>query len=389
YHIHTDGEAPKPGDEVQFRLYVRNEDSIVNRSFEIEQGLTSFSSLVLPTIENKLPLPPHVDALSILSKGDSITLYYKIDTLERKPSGFENAEYIYYDIVMLDFKRPEPKKVKQAKPLPVTDYEVSPSGFPIKFHTNKQGDSPKVGDYIHFRMYIRSDQGVVFSTEKNKTGNETYKVARFELPQSVSPQMDAFSIMSPGDSLTLYFQIDTLDKKPKNFENSDMVYYDLVLLDVVSPADHNKAQVAKERKEMDAKRAIIAKGPEAEKELRNIISQYKRGELNMKIKTATNGLKFMILEPGEGANIRSSQYVKQHFYCIMSNGNVFGSSYPDGEPYQVLIGEQRVIKGWEEGLMLLKNKSKAVFLSHHRWAMAQRVWKGKSLPIPNLFSTSK
>ena len=64
------------------------------------------------------------------------------------------------------------------------------------------------------------------------------------------------------------------------------------------------------------------------------------------------------LEPWKEQEVETSP---QNFYCIMSNGTVFGSSYPDGEPYQVLIGEQRVIKGWEEGLMLLKNKSKAVF----------------------------
>jgi FKBP-type peptidyl-prolyl cis-trans isomerase FkpA len=360
YHINNEGESPKSGDEVQFRLYVRNQDTVISRSFETEAGIKPYSSIILPG-ELKTALPPHIDALSILSPGDSITLYYKIDTLQRKPTGFENSEFIYYDLVLVDYKKPEPKKVKQAKPLPITDFEVSPRGYPVKFHVNKEGTPPKIGEYIHFKMYIRNDKEVVFSTEKNKTGNETFKVARFELPEPVSPQMDAFSIMSPGDSLTLYFQIDTLENKPKNFENSDMVYYDLVLLDVLSPAEHSKVQVEKERAQQEEQKKVRARGPQVEKELKSIVSQYKRGELNMKIRTATNGLKFMILQPGEGNNIESSKYVKHHYYCMLPDGTALDSSFPDGAPFEILIGERKVITGLEQGMLLLKNKSKAVF----------------------------
>lgn len=361
FHINESGESPLAGDEVLYRMYVRKGDSVINKSHEDLMGKKPFSKAVLPPENVKIVVPPHLEVMQQLSPGDSITLYYPLDTMKRVPPIFEGEKYIYYDIVMVDFSKAKPKVKKEAKPLPIDDYEVTPNGYPVVFHRNEAGDTPKLGEYIYFRMYIRNDDKVIFSTAQNKRGTETFKSAQFTLTNNPPPQMDAFSIMSPGDSLTLYYQIDTLDKKPQGFENSDMVYYDIVLLEIKDQAQQSRYNQEKRAEKEAEKQAIRDREPAVEALLKKTIRQYKAGELDMRIRTAASGLKYMILELGNGSPIQTSNYVLNHFMCMMEDERMFGSSYPDGEPLQVLVGSRTVIPGWETGLRLLKEGSKAVF----------------------------
>lgn len=385
YHINQSGEQPASGDEVLYKMYVRNGDSVVHKSHESVYNDDPFAKVRIPKNE-RVKKKPHVDALSIMSPGDSITLYYKIDTLPKKPAGFENAEFIYYDIVMVNFEKYEPPVKKTPKPLPVEDYEVTPNGYPVKFHVNKEGETPKAGDFINFRMYIRSDDGIVFSTEKNKTGDEKdpYKTAPFVLGNKPSPQMEAMSMMSAGDSLTLYYQIDTMDKKPQGFENSDMVYYDIAMVDVKSPARHNEQQREKNRAALESRKKVREQEPVVAAQMQKILKQYQAGELDVKIRNGQKGVRYMILEPGSGENIKDANYVEHHFYCIMKDGTLFGTSYPNGEPYQLLVGERKVVQGWEQGLKNLKQGSKAVLFVPSNMAYGAAGLEGKVPPNTEL-----
>ncbi|MEL6942425.1 MAG: FKBP-type peptidyl-prolyl cis-trans isomerase, partial [Bacteroidota bacterium] len=388
YHIDEKGESPMAGDEIYYRMYVRLGDSVVHRSFNSIRNERPFSIMKMPDVallKNKLK--PHEDALRLMSPGDSITIYYTTDTLDRKPLGFEDANYIFYDLVMVDIKKniEEIKPVpKEAKPLPVEEYEVTPNGYPVVFHVNKEGATPRVGEYINFRMYIRNDDEVIFSTEKNKIGNESYKTAPYIITDNISPQMDAFGMMSPGDSLTLYYQIDTMDRKPKGFEDSDMVYYDIVLLDIQTTSEYNSQQRQKESLEESKKQAVRNREAGIKNLLTKTLQQYKNNELSIKLRSASSGLKYMILEKGNGISIESANTVNHHFYCMMDNGETFGSSFPTGEPYSVLIGTRKVISGWESGLRLFEEGSKGILFVPSELAYGAEGIEGKVPPNTDL-----
>ncbi|MEM9847638.1 MAG: FKBP-type peptidyl-prolyl cis-trans isomerase [Bacteroidota bacterium] len=360
YHVNQEGKSPTVGDEVYYRMYVRNSDTILHKSFDNVNNMRPFSMLYLPSDDlQRSQLRPHEDALRVMSPGDSITIYYGIDSLERKPAGFENESYIFYDLVMVDFKKKEAKAKKQAKPLPVTDFEVTPSGYPVVFHKDVEGTPPVFGEYLHFRMYLRSDDGIVFSTEKNRVGSEQFKVARYMKTKNPAPQMDAFSIMSPGDSLTLYYQIDTMDRKPEGFEDSDMVYYDIVLLDVLTQGEHSRAQAELNKAAAIEKQKIKDRQTEVAAQLKKIMAQHKNNELGARLRTSGQ-LEYVILEPGNGTTIETGNEVKHHFYCMMGSGTPFGGSYATGEPYEVVIGTRKIIEGWESGLRLFEEGSKGI-----------------------------
>jgi FKBP-type peptidyl-prolyl cis-trans isomerase len=73
-----------------------------------------------------------------------------------------------------------------------------------------------------------------------------------------------------------------------------------------------------------------------------------------KLKTTDSGLKYEILKEGEGEVIATGKTVQAHYAGWLSDGKLFDTSYVRGRPLDVGVGLGRVIKGWDEGLQLMK-----------------------------------
>lgn len=81
-----------------------------------------------------------------------------------------------------------------------------------------------------------------------------------------------------------------------------------------------------------------------------------------KIVTTESGLKYEILTEGEGAYATSGNVVTVHYTGFLPDGTKFDSSVERDEPFSFVLGNNQVIKGWEEGIKLLKKGSKARFI---------------------------
>ena len=71
--------------------------------------------------------------------------------------------------------------------------------------------------------------------------------------------------------------------------------------------------------------------------------------------TTSTGLQIIDTKPGTGASPRSGQTVVVHYtgwlYENGAKGKKFDSSVDRNEPFEFPIGQGRVIKGWDEGVM--------------------------------------
>jgi FKBP-type peptidyl-prolyl cis-trans isomerase FkpA len=71
-------------------------------------------------------------------------------------------------------------------------------------------------------------------------------------------------------------------------------------------------------------------------------------------KVTVNGidhvLKYQDLKVGDGEEIRPGDYVRVHYTGWLTDGKKFDSSHDRGQPFTVLIGTGKVIKGWDEGV---------------------------------------
>ena len=72
-----------------------------------------------------------------------------------------------------------------------------------------------------------------------------------------------------------------------------------------------------------------------------------------------SGLKYALITPGEGASPSATSEVTVHYTGYLANGNVFDSSVSRGEPTSFPLNQ--VIRGWTEGLQLMKPGGLAVF----------------------------
>jgi len=71
--------------------------------------------------------------------------------------------------------------------------------------------------------------------------------------------------------------------------------------------------------------------------------------------TTASGLKYAILKPGKGPEVKTHQEAVVHYTgWLQSDESKFDSSRDRGEPYPVVIDESSVIKGWHEGLKGMK-----------------------------------
>jgi FKBP-type peptidyl-prolyl cis-trans isomerase FklB len=77
------------------------------------------------------------------------------------------------------------------------------------------------------------------------------------------------------------------------------------------------------------------------------------------VKTTDSGLQYIVLKEGKGKKPTKDDKVKVHYHGTVIDGTVFDSSVDRGEPST--FGVSQVIKGWTEGLQLMKEGAKYKF----------------------------
>ena len=76
--------------------------------------------------------------------------------------------------------------------------------------------------------------------------------------------------------------------------------------------------------------------------------------------TTASGLKYKILEKGTGKKAESGATVTVHYTGTLTDGKKFDSSKDRNQPFSFKLGAGRVIKGWDEGIALLRVGDKAL-----------------------------
>lgn len=70
--------------------------------------------------------------------------------------------------------------------------------------------------------------------------------------------------------------------------------------------------------------------------------------------TTSTGLKYIVIEEGKGQQAENGKAVEVHYTGTLVNGKKFDSSLDRGVPIEFTLGEGQVIKGWDEGIALMK-----------------------------------
>lgn len=74
--------------------------------------------------------------------------------------------------------------------------------------------------------------------------------------------------------------------------------------------------------------------------------------------TLPNGLKIQDEVVGNGQEVKSGDTVTVNYIGTLENGTKFDSSYDRNQPFTTQIGVGQVIKGWDEGIVGMKEGGK-------------------------------
>ena len=108
--------------------------------------------------------------------------------------------------------------------------------------------------------------------------------------------------------------------------------------------------------EMQAKQQAEAEKASAENEGKGKTFLDANGKKDS-VKTTASGLQYKMLRVGTGASPSDTSTVTVHYRGKLLDGTVFDESYKRGEPTSFKLNQ--VIKGWTEGLQLMKAGGKA------------------------------
>ena len=85
-----------------------------------------------------------------------------------------------------------------------------------------------------------------------------------------------------------------------------------------------------------------------------------------------SGLGYIMVKEGSGVQAEKGKTVSVHYTGKLTDGTKFDSSLDRNQPIEFVLGEGRVIKGWDEGISYLKVGGKATFIIPSNLAYGER-----------------
>jgi len=226
------------------------------------------------------------------------------------------------------------------------------SGLEYKIEKHGKGTrKPGLTDHVELNISYRVGDSLMFNSRK--MNNDKPVPLQISAPKFKGDPMEVFMLMVTGDSAVVRYPVDSLKKTgqtPPWAKPGDKVVYFVSLVSVKSEAEDKKENAEKAAKQIGIDDKIL--------------QDYFRKNNIKPMKTAS-GLYYTISAEGHGENIKPGQTVGVNYTGMFLEGKKFDSNTDSAfhhlQPFSLEVGKGRVIKGWDEGLQLLKIGSKATF----------------------------
>ncbi len=264
--------------------------------------------------------------------------------------------------------QPQPQGPQPA-PAATFNYKKLPSGLQYAFIVDKPtSPKPEEGGQISLNMQSQCNNRILYSTSaqfKGKPG--VYGVAK---PAFKGDLIEVIMLMTPGDSTVCLVDADALFKNAKSkmpdfIKKGDKVQYFIKLVSVKSKDKVMKEQTAafeKQMKEQMAKQKAEA-AKLVIKDDKALQAYFKKKGITP-VKTAS-GLYYSIKEEGTGEMAMANDTVVMNYTGTFMDGKKFDSNedtaFNHVQPFTFVLGRGSVIKGWDEGIALMKQGGKATF----------------------------
>lgn len=89
-----------------------------------------------------------------------------------------------------------------------------------------------------------------------------------------------------------------------------------------------------------------------------IMTFFNASDLDNNSQSGISGVMVEELSVGSGSLVELGDVLTVHYVGTLQNGKIFDSSRDRGTPFTFILGAGQVIKGWEEGLMGMREGGK-------------------------------
>lgn len=238
-------------------------------------------------------------------------------------------------------------------------------GYRAVQYVDREGPTVQPGDHAYFHIHMRTADSLLYSTRINRDNQPVHHHMKDVTDPRVipTPEVDALSLMSVGDSLTVIYPVDSLRQKPVGVTAKDRyLYYDIYLTDILDDAAYQTREQAAMAKKAALAKALRARQNPTAKRVSDLAKAYRKGELSDRIRTLESGLEILVLEQGDGPKPKPGETVSVNYLGTLADGKAFDNSFKSGRPYKFLLGKGRVIKGWDEGMLKLNVGTEALLI---------------------------
>jgi len=224
------------------------------------------------------------------------------------------------------------------------------TGLSYVMHKSNKGPKLKLDDVVTLNLkYITSKDSIVFDSWKMGKPIQL-KIAKSTFKGDL---MDGLTLLTVGDSASFLINADSLFAKtfaaprPAFIDSSSFLSFTVKVISTTTDAALKAEELKAEKENAMKENEIIAKYI-ADKQITPSKS--------------SSGLMYIISEPGAGEQAQAGKTVKVHYTGRLLDGTKFDSSLDRNDPIEFKLGQGMVIKGWDEGIALLKVGGKALLI---------------------------
>ncbi|MDR1180656.1 MAG: FKBP-type peptidyl-prolyl cis-trans isomerase [Bacteroidales bacterium] len=216
------------------------------------------------------------------------------------------------------------------------DYEKTETGLYYKFkERNMEGQQAQIGDFLYMTVSYYSDNDSIPKFEAREITDM--------LGESifVGDIYEAYGMLKEGEEADFIIKADSFfyamgGQIPPFITANDLLFFTIKMNEIKTMDDFKN---------------------EEEEAIQNYIDQN-----NITVKPTESGLFYMETEAGKGAKVENGKTISVHYTGKFLDGQVFDSSVERGEPIAFTVGTDPMIPGFIEGVLLMKQGGKAMFL---------------------------
>lgn len=241
-------------------------------------------------------------------------------------------------------------------------FDYTASGLGYKFHvTNDQEEKPEPGKLAVLRLTYGTNDTVFFNTDVIPDGKMQLPMSEPGYPGDL---FEALAMMHVGDSASFIINADSFFIKTARFQK--IPKYAIGVKDLIFNVKLEKVQT-----EAEAKQEYQDKLKSMELNEESDLVKYVES-LGIKAEPTASGLYYIEHIKGDGAKPKVGDKVKLHYTGTLLDGTKFDSSVDRNQPFEFVLGQGRVIKGWDEGVAMMNVGTKATFVIPSKLGYGER-----------------